>query len=51
MVNISLTRQELRGIIRLVIENQNSSRLQRLTYLSYLDSINLKNKLDKAYRL
>lgn len=45
MVNVSLTREELDGIIRLVVENKNSARLQNLTYLSYLDSINLNNKL------
>ena len=47
MVSVSLTREELQGIIRLVVENQNSGRLQNLTHLSYLDSIKLNNKLRK----
>jgi len=47
MVNISLTRQELSAVIRLVVENQNSGRLQNKTNLSYMESIKLNNKLYK----
>lgn len=49
MVNVSLTRQELNAIMRLVIENMNSGRLQNLTNLSYLESIKLNNKLRNYY--
>ena len=47
MVKVSLTRQELNAIVRLIIENMNSAKLQKITYLSYLDSITLKQKLNK----
>ena len=50
MVNVSLTREELSAIIRLVVENQNSGRLQRLTFLSYMESIKLNNKLRTKMR-
>jgi hypothetical protein len=47
MVNVSLTRNELNAIMRLILENQNSGKLQSLTNLSYIESINLRNKLYK----
>lgn len=50
MVNVSLTRQELDAIMRLVIENQNSGKLQNFTNLSYLESIKLNIKLRKYYK-
>jgi len=47
MVNVSLKREELKYIKRLVAENRDSAKLQRFTELSYMDSINLLNKLRK----
>lgn len=43
-----LTKEELRGIYALIIENRDSAKLQRASGLSYLDSINLVNKLRVA---
>lgn len=47
MVNVSLKRNEYDAIMRLLIENQNSGRLQKITDLSYIESIELRNKLQK----
>ncbi len=47
MVNVSLTRVELSAIMRLVVANQNSAKLQDVTFMSYMESIKLHNKLQK----
>lgn len=47
MVSISLTKEQKIGIIRLVLENRDSGRLQNISDMSYMDSILLLNKLRK----
>ena len=48
MVNIKVTPNEKEAIRRLVIQNRDSSRLQNISDLSYLESIKLINKLNEV---
>jgi hypothetical protein len=43
----TFTKEELIAISILVVENKNSAKLQKSSNLSYMESINLGNKIDK----
>lgn len=43
----TFTKEELIAITILVVENKNSAKLQKSSNLSYMESINLGNKIDK----
>ena len=45
IIKLSLSGVEVQSLMSLVVENRDSAKLQRSSGLSYLDSINLKNKL------
>lgn len=42
----TFTKEELTAILILVVENKNSAKLQKSSNLSYMESINLGNKID-----
>lgn len=44
---LTFTKEELIAITILVVENKNSAKLQKSSNLSYMESINLGNKIDK----
>lgn len=44
---MSLTKEEYKSLIVLLVECKNSERLQNSANLSYLECINLGNKLEK----
>lgn len=41
----TLTKNELLGLTALVVENRDSAKLQKISDIGYIDSINLKAKL------
>ncbi len=45
MVSVSLSKSELLGIRRLVVQNRDSARLQNISEIGYTESTNLLNKL------
>lgn len=45
MPTLSLKQDELEGLYAVVQEIRDNARLQQITGLSYLDCINLKNKM------
>lgn len=48
MVNVSLNKKELMAFAVLVNANRDNATLQRDTNMSYMESIELKNKLQKV---